>query len=764
MFSNLRKVLDQLHQSDALEAEPLAQARCVQEWIAQNPDAVNGLPRGKALALVLADYWRRNYHPMQIPVQPGRPEEFTDKLRAQTERFLILELRYLRPSQQSGHGQRTDEEVMVELQNTELLKSILEQGGTRLVKGWEQCLEQTAQRFSVELGIGTLRYHRDRAIEDLATILTQREAEWEQSQQNAPAKNERPSAAKDHLLDRVIALSILRRRVTCGGNTEDQIEKFLAEISSPDRALIKSTFAQSDSALLYCLGKHLAYRWQAGPHSALYPVLIDLGHYAPHANTESLINYAANQWLNDRDPDDERATFRATLADLESKGRVLWIAGTWDALTSEEGKQVLPRFQEVGHYIIITRAWEPHLEFNQRHTLPLTEIDNPGQFIRERLAITPRLASDLQARLGCMAFYDLNRSGFAGPDLRQLIFKESEIHNLHLTNKREYLEQARCAGIILYDGVNFRCDAGVANYLAACYALLDPSYYHFHIVELALRRRQHPLLEGVIQVFAHTQDWLLLDRLLNAFAAFSNAGYSRDKTEVLGLGILAAADLVAQIQRVAQPTVPEEHIQLVGAMLEQLASASKAPEVQAAVAQRLRQLGQAPEMASSQPTDYPIVAPPRPQAAAVSDLMAQLGSRKLAARVTQGADWTKDAEIIDCLVAALPNSRVDRSLLAACLHHTDLNQRLLPKKGGLAGLLEEPPTALESLVNQAMTEIDLAHRATLMSILASPGTLRVLANYRESGELRSLMQALAVQMDAYVIRSQGTSEVIMREQ
>lgn len=51
-----------------------------------------------------------------------------------------------------------------------------------------------------------------------------------------------------------------------------------------------------------------------------------------------------------------------------------------------------------------------------------------------------------------------------------------------------------------------------------------------------------------------------------------------------------------------------------------------------------------------------------------------------------------------------------------------------------------------------------------MSILASPGTLRVLANYRESGELRSLMQALAVQMDAYVIRSQGTSEVIMREQ
>lgn len=764
MFSNLRKVLEQLHQSDALAAEPLAQARCIQAWIEQNPDAVNGQPRGKVLALALADYWRRDYHPVQIPVQPGRPEEITDKLRTQTERFLILELRYLRPAQQAGRSQRTDEEVMVELQNSELLKSTLEQGGTRLVKGWEQCLAQIARRFSVELGISTLRYHRDRAIADLTTILMRREAECEPSRQNAPVRNAQPPAAEDHLLGRVLGLSILRRRVTCSGATEDQIETCLAEISSPDRALIKSAFAPADSALLYCLSKHLAHRWQSGPPSALYPVPIDLNHYAPRANTESLLSYAANRWLNDRASNDERALFRATLADLESQGRVLWVAGTWDALTAEEGKQVLPRFQEVGHYIVITRAWEPQLEFNQRYPLPLTAIANPGQFIRERLEITPHLANDLQARLGCMAFYDLNRGVFAEPDLRQLSFKESDVHCLHLTNKPDYLEQARRAGILLYDGVNFRCDAGVANYLAGSYALLDPSDYHFHIIELALRRRRHPLLEGVVQVFAHTQDWLLLDRLINAFAAFSSESPLRDKVELLGLGILAAADLVAQIQRVARPPAPEEQLQHLRTMLAQLAGASNTPEVQAAVAQRLRQLDQAPAMASSQPTDYPIVAPPRPQAAAVSDLLAQLGSQRLAARVARGADWTKDAEIIDCLVAAVAQPGSDQGLLAACLHHADLDQRLLPKKGGLAGLLAEAPTALSYLVNQAVAETDRTRRSTLVSILANPGILRVLASCGESGEWRSLMQAIAVQIDAYVIRQHRDSEVFVRGQ
>lgn len=762
---SVKSALEDLFQFDVLQTHPLAQTTCIRTWVAQHPLETAGKSEGGTVALALAAYWRSEFRPDQVPPLSGQIEPPNRRSVIALERFLFVEMKYFQPLRQGGGRPLHDEEVLSKLQDVQSLGSVLIDSGTRLGAGWEQYLEQTIVQRVLQVALGTYRDHRYKAVtafEERLIAIEEGLRNQEVGQLRAETQQAAPSIA-DNLLATALEWSILGRRATGIGTLEVQIRDCLFEGHLLDRALIKGFAEQVDHELLHFVAISLALRWKHHPPNSPYPVLIDLSQYAPRANTESLIGYAASRWLSDRCSDgDERAAFRATLADLEAKGRILWIAGIWDALTAEETKHVLPRFREVGHYIVVTRAWEPYLDFNQRCELPVPAIENPGRFIRERLEITPSLSGDLQTKLARLAYFDLDRGTFRTPNPHRLIFKENEVRHLDPANRHEYLEQARRAGIILYDGVNFCCDAGVANYLAAIYALLDPFCDHFDIVEIALRRHEHPLLRGVVQVFAHTQDWLLLDQVIQAFAALSCEGPRRNKVETLGLSVLTAADLVAQIRQAAKSPLPEEHVQRMGDMLRQLAAVSSSPEVHVAVAQRLHQLGLTPQTMPCRPAEPPIVAPPRPQAAAVSELLAQLGATKLADRVTRGADWTTDFEIIARLVAALRQPNVSQDILAACLYHADLSQRLLPQKGGIAGFLEEPPVAFEYLVNLALTEPNLLHRRALLSTLARPEILRYLARCKESVGLRSLMQSIALILDAHVIYAHGETEVFVR--
>ncbi len=761
---SVKSALEDLFQFDLLQTHPLAQARCIRTWVAQHPLETAGKSEGNTIALALAAYWRSEFRPDQVPPLSGQIEPPNRRSVIALERFLFVEMKYFQPLRQGGGRPLHDEEVLSKLQDAQSLGSVLIESGTRLEDEWEQYLEQTIVQRVLQVALGTYRDHRYKAMtafEERLVAIEEGLRNQEIGQLRSETQQTAPSIA-GNLLEAALEWSILGRRAKGIGALEVQIKDCLFAGHPLDRALIKGFAEQVDHELLHFVARSLAFRWQHHPLNSPYPVLIDLSQYAPLANTEGLIGYASHRLLDNlHSADNTRIAFQADLADLESKGQILWIAGTWDALTTEETVQVLPRLREVSHYLLHTRAWEPHLEFSQRCVLPAPVIENPGRFIQERLETTHHLSSDLQLKIGRVAYWDLDRGAYRGAAPERLVFKESEIPYLDPVERQRCLEQARRAGIFLYDGVGFRCDADVADYLAGWYALFDPLCDYFDIVETVLRWPNHPLVAGVAQVLAYTKDWQRLNRVIQAFTAFSAVGNRRQQVEVLGLSVLAAADLVAQVQRLARSKAPDDCVRRVGGLLKQLAATSSAAEVHAAVAQRLDRLGLPSDTVLSKPADHPFAAPPRPEPAMVGQMLSQLGHARLAARVISGGDWTSDTEVLDALVSALRQSSAVPEILVACLHHADLSQQLPPKKRGLAAYMEAPPMVFDCLLDMVSAESDPSRRSALLSIIAKSEILTYLAHRKESSEIRSVMQSLALILDAQVFRANGQLEVIL---